>query len=789
MNGTVNPAASAYEGSNPSRRTTEKPRQGSFHFPPKLSYTIDTMRRAFALMLIVLLSSAPTFAVAQEAPEQTLVVETSTEPVASPTEILTIVLEPSTEPIEKIEPLSGTYVEGEVIVKYKESRIDLTDHADQQKAETVTESLSLETVDIIHGMNMAVVKTTAQLSVAQAIADLESNPAVKYAEPNYIRSVEVLATTSVELANSWALYNTGQTVNSITGTLGADIDALSAWDIASGTAVTVAVIDTGVDYTHPELMNNMWDGSSCVSETGTTSWSCIHGYDFEYSTSDPRATTTDSTSAHGTHVSGIIAAVHDDVGVVGIAYGAKIMALRFALDTVTEIRAIDFAIANGAKIINASFGGDSFSQAEYDAIERFQNSGGLFVASAGNGGRDLDAPENPVYPASYDLPAIISVAATDAFDSLTSYSNYGTTSVDLAAPGSNIRSTIPLGGYSYKTGTSMSAPYVSGVAALLWSYDPSLSAAQVKAALMDSGDELETLSGKTVSGKRLNAYNALVSVVATTTPIVTDTEPPIITLIGSNPMHLTVGDVFTDPGATVTDNTDATTTIMGVGNVNTSAANIYTLLYNATDTAGNIATTTERNVIVSAPVVSSGGGGGGGGGGGSSSSRGGGGGGSSTITRATTPVSVARPLTAVQEAPRVLGAATYTFARDLSVGSTGTDVTELQRTLTSLGFYTGPITGYFGPLTASAVSAFQAARGLQSVGRAGPQTRALLNQGQTGTPVATVSPTPSMADMQAKLAALLAQLAALQARQQTLSDSACMVATGCSHKVSPFVSL
>ncbi|MEK7100496.1 MAG: peptidoglycan-binding domain-containing protein, partial [Patescibacteria group bacterium] len=193
-----------------------------------------------------------------------------------------------------------------------------------------------------------------------------------------------------------------------------------------------------------------------------------------------------------------------------------------------------------------------------------------------------------------------------------------------------------------------------------------------------------------------------------------------------------------------------------------ATAGSYTLTYSATDTAGNVATTSTRSVVVSAPVVS---GGGGGGGSSSSTSRRGGGGGGSTITRATTPVSVARPLTSTVATPRVLGATTFTFTQDLTVGSTGNDVTELQRTLTTLGFYSGPVTGYFGPLTASAVSAFQNARGLTSAGRVGPQTRALLNQGQTGTPVATVSPTPSMADMQAKLVSLLAQLAALQAMQ------------------------
>lgn len=186
------------------------------------------MQRTLAFVLMVLLSATPTLAVAQEVSEQETVLETAIEAVATSTEVLVQSEAPSPVLTQEVEELSGTYVEGEVIVKYKESTIDLDDHSDQRAADTVIESLSMETVGVIEGMNMAVVETPEDTTIAEAIATLEANPAVEYAEPNYTRSIETLASTSVELANSWALQNTGQTVNGVTGTLGADINALGA---------------------------------------------------------------------------------------------------------------------------------------------------------------------------------------------------------------------------------------------------------------------------------------------------------------------------------------------------------------------------------------------------------------------------------------------------------------------------------------------------------------------------------------------------------------------------------
>lgn len=668
---------------------------------------------------------------------------------------------PAPEPAV-IDPAS--YVPGEILVKYKDSALDLETNRGQAIASDIANTLNLTEQDTIPVQNIAVLSTDSSTSIESVIEDIESNPNVEYAEPNYIRSIETITASSTELANLWAFHNSGQSVNGITGTADADTDALEAWSIATGTDVVVAVIDTGVDYTHPDLANNMWDGASCVSETGAALGDCLHGYNFENENKDPIATSSTGNPAHGTHVAGVIAATHNEVGTVGIAPGVKIMALRFALDTASEIKAIDFAIQNGAKIINASFSGSASSTAEYNAIKRFQDAGGIFVAAAANNSANLEATTTLAYPASYDLPGIITVAATDQHDVLAPYSNYGAISVDLAAPGTTVYSTLPLGGYGYKTGTSMAAPMVAGAVALMQGYQPSLSPTAIKELVLSSGDSLPSLATTTVSGKRLNVYNALASLVSTSTP---DTTAPVITLIGDNPLSLTVGATFTDPGASVSDNVDATTTISGTGSVDTGVAGTYTLTYTAQDQAGNRAATTTRSVIVTAPVVSSGGGGGGGGGGGAPAKKSNGGGSSPIVTPpvAPAPINVPRLPVANTPTPKVLGVATYTFTQDLSLGSTGAEVGELQKTLARLNFYTGPVSGYFGPLTQAAVRAFQQSRGLQQVGRVGPQTRSTLNS-VTGTVGIqhTAPTTTSIAALQAQIQILLTQLAALQAR-------------------------
>lgn len=428
--------------------------------------------------------------------------------------------------------LPNDYIEGEILVKYRNSKINLNTAVGRTKAHSLGSEKSLEVKENLAESNISVLKIKDTKTVEQKVAELNKDPNVEYAEPNYKRYPVVISTNDTHRAKLWGLDNTGQSVNGTLGTADADIDAPEAWNIsetATSSTVIVAIIDTGVAYNHPDLLVNMWDGSDCISESGGALGDCIYGYDFE----DGDKTPVPTSSTHGTHIAGTIAAIkNNEKGIVGVAPEAKIMAIKFGLDVATEIKSIDFAIQNGATIINASYGGGGFSQSEYDAIERFRNAGGIFVAAAGNCGdintyiaSGCSSLNQALYPASYDLDNIISVAATNQNDGLASFSNYSATTVDVGAPGVNIYSTVVVideedenqndGSdelYGYSSGTSMAAPHVAGLAALLWGYNPDLTLTQVRNAIINTGDSLDSLSDKTVSGKRINAYNAIQSV-------------------------------------------------------------------------------------------------------------------------------------------------------------------------------------------------------------------------------------------------------------------------------------
>ena len=358
-----------------------------------------------------------------------------------------------------------------------------------------------------------VVALAPGVSVADALASYRADAGVLYAVPDGILRLDSTP-NDTRYGQQWALNNVGQSG----GKPDADIDAPEAWNISTGSPDTViAVIDTGVDFNHPDLAANIWTnaaeaaGTPGVDDDGNGYVDDVHGYDFVNEDGDPL-----DDFGHGTHVSGTIAAVGNNaVGVVGINWNAKVMGLKFlgANGSGYEsdaIRALDYAVMMGAKISNNSYGGDSFNPAFLDAIEAAGASGHIFVAAAGNAANDNDS--NPFYPASYDASNLVSVAATDRNDQLASFSNFGATTVDIAAPGVSIQSTLPNGAYGGDSGTSMASPHVAGVAALVRSRRPNWTTDQVIRVILDGADPIPAVDGKVASGGRLNAHNALLGI-------------------------------------------------------------------------------------------------------------------------------------------------------------------------------------------------------------------------------------------------------------------------------------
>jgi len=305
-------------------------------------------------------------------------------------------------------------------------------------------------------MNKSLVKVRSKtFSTKDLINEYMNDPDVEYVQPNYIYH-PYKTPNDPKFNLLWGQHNTGQSVNGHSGIPDADMDAPEAWNNGTGSSsVVVAVIDTGVDYQHEDLAVNMWVNTgeipgNNIDDDHNGYVDDVHGINSIDGSGDPMDIVLQH-GGHGTHVAGTIAGVgNNGKGVVGVSWNSKIMALKFlgtgGSQTSMAIKCLEYVIAQKQKGVNIvatnnSWGGGPYEQALYDAIKASTDAGILFIAAAGNDANDNDA--KPSYPASYDLPGILAVAATDQSDELASFSNYGKTKVDLAAPGTNIYSTIP----------------------------------------------------------------------------------------------------------------------------------------------------------------------------------------------------------------------------------------------------------------------------------------------------------------------------------------------------------
>lgn len=397
------------------------------------------------------------------------------------------------------------YVPNSILVKFR----DGATAAQGRAALQLSNASVVRTYNIVPGLTH--IRTS--MPIEQALGVLLTNPAVEYAEPDFIQRAVVTNTNDTYYGLQWGLNNTGQSIRGINGTADADIDMPEAWDILTGNAnKVVAVIDSGTQWSHPDLDTNIWANTdeiagNGVDDDGNGYVDDIRGWDFYNNDNNP-----DDSDGHGTHTAGTIGAEgNNGQGVTGVMWDCQIMPLRFlgpfGGSTSDAVAALDYAVANGSKVSNNSWGGGGFSSSLYNAIANARASGHIFVAAAGNDGVNTDG--SPHYPSSYNLDNIISVAATDNRDGLASFSNYGSSSVDVGAPGVDIASTYSGSGYVWSSGTSMAAPHVAGLVALLQIQNPGWTYAQVIDRIYSTVRPVPSLTGRCATGGVINAYNAL----------------------------------------------------------------------------------------------------------------------------------------------------------------------------------------------------------------------------------------------------------------------------------------
>jgi subtilisin family serine protease len=370
---------------------------------------------------------------------------------------------------------------------------------------------------------LVLLSTPKGATFANLHASLKGLNGLKYIEPDQLLTTSATTTNDPYLSYEWHLNNTGQSG----GTVDADMDVVEAWDLTRGSsAVVVGVIDSGVDYSHPDLAANMWRNpgevpADGIDNDGNGYADDVYGWDFANNDNAPM-----DDNGHGTHVAGTIAAAgNNGAGAAGVTWNSKVMALKFlgadgngslsgavaAVNYATKMRS---TYGVNVRALNHSYGSGGYSSSLYDAFRNSGTAGILSLVAAGNGGADQVGDNNDSvanYPSNFNLGNVIAVAATDRYDRLGSFSNYGASTVHVAAPGVDIASTVPNGGYAWMSGTSMATPNVAGVAALAFAYSPNASYGDVRNAIFAGADAKASLAGKVATGGRVNAYNTLVN--------------------------------------------------------------------------------------------------------------------------------------------------------------------------------------------------------------------------------------------------------------------------------------
>ena len=385
---------------------------------------------------------------------------------------------------------------------------------------------------------MAVIELPRGMALADGLKALAAREDVLYAEPNHRLGLcvepvpQVGPPTDFEFVRQWALHNSGQTG----GKPGADIGALSAWSVSTGSKdIVVAIIDTGVDYFHPDLEANIWHNPREIPANGIDDDANgyiddVHGYDFVSDDGDPM-----DDNLHGTHVAGILAAVgNDENGIAGVAWSAGVMALKAFDETGAgslddTISAIAYAEAAGARVINASWGTTTRSRALDEAVAEVVRRGVVVVAAAGNNGSDVS-----FHPAA--VPEAIAVGSTDAKDGSSGFSNFGSF-VDLVAPGDGIHSTAPNATWTLLNGTSMAAPHVSGLVVLLLSRRPEFTPAEILTILRSTSEDVRTDrftgSGRIHAGRAVQVSEPLPTALLTLPPVLSG-RADLIGEVGGN---------------------------------------------------------------------------------------------------------------------------------------------------------------------------------------------------------------------------------------------------------------